>query len=93
MTEQFGKRRTIVRQVWIREINANESLMMCRECDTRVVKTIGNLRSIGLSIAETCLLAMRQPAYRRDEPYLGLYMEHGNLVDDDQRPHIEQAAH
>jgi hypothetical protein len=38
---------------------------------------------LGISLAATCLLARRQPVYRRHEPDTGAGTEHGNLLFDD----------
>lgn len=51
--------------------------------EVKVLSKPGRLGVPGISLAATCLLARRQPVYRRHEPDAGAGTEHGNLLFDD----------
>jgi len=62
------------------ETGANEPLMTHRK-GVNGIKT-GELLCPGKSMAETCLLVMRCPVYRRRESHLGFRTELENLAGD-----------
>ena len=77
------KRRGIrSRQVLIREMSANEPLTKRRNGSTTTPKP-GSPLCPGSSMEGTYLLAMRGPAFRRHDSYLGFRTELENRVGDD----------
>ena len=62
-------------------MNESEPLMRRRK-NRDAVKTTWSLAWVGQGIAETYLLAMRQPAYRRHDFYLDSFMEGEKLCTD-----------
>ena len=55
-------------------MNASEPVMKCRERGTHC-QNLDDFAYSGISIAETCLPAMRQSSLRRHELYTGYSME------------------
>jgi hypothetical protein len=76
-TERFGKGNLRDYQVWIKELNESEPLMRSREV-VPPVKSDGVCDGV-ISLAATCLLAKRQASYKRQDLYVGLITELGNL--------------
>jgi len=66
-------------QVSYKEMNANESLKKCRKRKSRRTKS-HYAKDAEKSMAATCLLAMRPPAYRRHDLITGFITEHGISV-------------
>jgi hypothetical protein len=76
------KRRDIrSRQVWIREMSANDPLRKRRNRSTTTPKP-GSPPCPGSSMEDTYLLAMRGPAFRRHDSYPGFRTELENRVGD-----------
>ena len=69
-------------QVWIKEMNASEPSDDAPRRQYMLSKP-RNVEFSGISIAETYLLAMRQPLWRGHEFFPGLFTErrkpHGNI--------------
>ena len=77
------KRRDIgSRHVWMRETSANEPLMTHRNFSDDI--ETGERPCPGNSMAETYVLAMWCPVYRRRDSHSGFRAELENLVGDDQ---------
>ena len=75
------RRDTRSRHVWIREMSANEPLTKRRNGSTTTPKP-GPPLCPGSSMEGTYLLAMRGPAFRRHDSYLGFRTELENRVGD-----------
>src|SRR5262249_4773629 len=81
------KRRDIrSRHVWIREMSANDPLTKRRNRSTTTPKP-GSPPCPGSSMEGAYLLAMRGPAFRRHDSYLGFRTELENRVGDDKGKH------
>ncbi|GAG88647.1 unnamed protein product, partial [marine sediment metagenome] len=65
-------------QVWIKETNASEPLLTCRNSLVDV-ETEAIFADSGQSSEATCLLSERHPARRWRELNLGSYVERENL--------------
>ena len=72
----MGKRLGRTSQVSIEKMDESEPLMKHRENELSV-RTHTVYFDRGISIAATCLLAIRQALLRRHEVYTGLSMEQG----------------
>ena len=70
----------------IRKLNANESLMTCRNTTCRAKHS--RTKEKWKSITSACLLVMRPPAYRRQDSYSGEVTEHGNSTEGDIRKYL-----
>jgi hypothetical protein len=68
------------RHVWMRETSANEPLVTHRN-PSDDIKT-GEVKLPGMSMAETYLLAVRCPVYRRRDSHSGFRTELENLAGD-----------
>ena len=75
------RRGTRSRHVWIREMSANDPLTKRRNGSTTTPKP-GSPPCPGSSMEGTYLLAMRGPAFRRHDSYLGFRTELENRVGD-----------
>src|SRR5215469_6926199 len=75
------RRGTRSRHVWIREMSANDPLRKRRNRSTTTPKP-GSPPCPGNSMEGAYLLAMRGPAFRRHDSYLGFRTELENRVGD-----------
>jgi hypothetical protein len=73
--------------VRVKKLNANEPLMICRK-DTLLTK-LSDLCTDRKTVTGNCLLVTGQPALRRQQLYIGFYMERGKLFVDAQKALLE----
>ncbi len=80
--ERQGKGLARGDQVWIKEVNESEPLYEMSKNHCLQHQNWGDDRLTRMSIAGTCLQAMRCSAYRRHDFYSGYHTEHGKLDTD-----------
>jgi hypothetical protein len=73
--------------VSVKKLNESEPLMTCRK-DNLLAKPL-DLRTDGKTVTGNCLLVTGQPALRRQQLYIGFYMERGKLFVDAQKALLE----